>query len=346
MRDWGFYAATLAPALLIGAAATAGGVWVWLALAWMTVAVALLDALAARRAAATEDGAEFPAGRRLSVALALAHAVLLPLGVAAVSGATGLGWAQRGGLFLALGLWLGQVSNANAHELIHRPSAGLRRLGVAVFVSLLFGHHASAHPKVHHRWVGSRRDPNTARRGESFYRFLPRAWRGSFRAGWRAEGDLLRRRDGRTTPLRHPYAVYVGGGAACLTAAALAGWAALLAYLALCLHAQAQLLLSDYVQHYGLERLEDGNGRLEPVSAAHSWNAPHPASARMMLNAPRHSDHHAHPAREFGALTIPEDAPLLPASLPAMGALALWPAMWRRVMDPRVAAVAQSRRAA
>ena len=29
------------------------------------------------------------------------------------------------------------------------------------------------------------------------------------------EGDLLRRRDGRTTPLRHPYAVYVGGGAAC-----------------------------------------------------------------------------------------------------------------------------------
>jgi alkane 1-monooxygenase len=56
----------------------------------------------------------------------------------------------------------------------------------------------------------------------------------------------------------------------------------------------------------------------------------------MMLNAPRNSDHHAHPARPYPALRLPPGAPMLPCSVPVMGALALWPPVWRRVMDPRL----------
>jgi len=101
--------------------------------------------------------------------------------------------------------------------------------------------------------------------------------------------------------------------------------------------AQVQILLSDYVQHYGLERGEKENGKLEPVGPQHSWNAPHAVTAAMMLNAPRHSDHHMRPARAFPALEVTQEMPKLPYSLPIMAVIALVPPLWRRVMDRRVA---------
>ncbi|MDO5644030.1 MAG: fatty acid desaturase, partial [Paracoccus sp. (in: a-proteobacteria)] len=93
---------------------------------------------------------------------------------------------------------------------------------------------------------------------------------------------------------------------------------------------------SDYVQHYGLgRRVRDG--RVEPVGPRHSWDAPHPFSSLAMVNAPRHSDHHAHPARPYPALRLDAGTrPMLPFSLPVMGAMALLPPVWRRVMDRRV----------
>jgi len=101
--------------------------------------------------------------------------------------------------------------------------------------------------------------------------------------------------------------------------------------------AQTQLMMSDYVQHYGLSRRMLDNGKPEPVGSRHSWNAPHMMSSALMLNAPRHSDHHAHPARPFPALRLDDDMPMLPRSLPVMACVALYPRLWRRVMDPRVA---------
>jgi len=95
--------------------------------------------------------------------------------------------------------------------------------------------------------------------------------------------------------------------------------------------------MSDYVQHYGLRRTVGPDGRPEPVGPRHSWNAPHWFTSALMLNAPRHSDHHAHPSRPYPELTLPapDTAPTLPHSLPVMACLALWPSQWRRVMDPR-----------
>src|SRR5690606_28004254 len=104
---------------------------------------------------------------------------------------------------------------------------------------------------------------------------------------------------------QHPYITYFGGAALLLGfSTLLAGPWGLLAHLGLAIFAQSQLLLSDYVQHYGLTRATGPDGRPEPVGARHSWNSPHPASSALMLNAPRHSDHHARPARQFPALTL------------------------------------------
>lgn len=334
-----FSIASLTPVALIAAACLAGGPWPVLALVYMTVFVALADRLGPEALPPLDEARTRRAANALSVALGAAHFGLLPLGVWAIAEGPAPGPLGRVLTGLALGLFLGQVSHPNAHELIHRSSRWLRRLGVAIYSSILFGHHASAHPKVHHVHVATDRDPNSARFGEGIYRFFLRAWIGSFRAGLRAENAArARRQDGARGP--HPYAVYTGGAVLTLAAAwGLAGGRGVAVLLALAAYAQAQLLLADYVQHYGLRRAVYDTGKPEPAGPQHSWNAPHWYSSSLMLNAPRHSDHHMHPGRTYPALRLdPARMPVLPHSLPVMAVIALLPPLWRRVMDPRVGA--------
>ena len=326
-----FVLASLSPYGVLMVACLTGGAGGWVALFFMTVFVFVMDRLPVDQLRA----ADRPGEMALMVVLALAHAAVLPMAIWAVAlGEAAL--AQRLALGVAAGLCFGQVSNSLAHELIHRPQRWARAMGVAIYVSLLFGHHASAHRRVHHVWVATERDPNSARQGQTFWRFLPRAWVGSFREGYRAERDLRRGRGG------NPYPVYVGG--ACLVFAgawALAGWAGALSLLLMAGYAQMQLLLADYIQHYGLRRKAQAGGGFEPAGPRHSWNAPHWYSSAMMLNAPRHSDHHRHPSRPFATLRLTGDMPVWPYSMPVMAALAMLPSLWFRVMDKRVRALSQ-----
>ncbi len=332
-----FALASLCPALLLAAGVFLNGGWFWAALAYITALAFLLDQLAmlAPKTDGAKDSTEFPAGDGLLVALAFTQFALLPLAVwALTTQAFGRDWLAG---FVAFGLWFGQIGNAAAHELIHRTRRGLFALGQAMFTSVLFGHHVSAHRLVHHPHVASPGDPNSPRRGQGAYLFLLRAWIGSFRAGLDAERAL----GARARRFRlNPYVLHVGGALALVALAwAWLGGTGAAILIALALHAQSQILLGDYVQHYGLRRRQLDNGRLEPVTMAHSWNSGHWFTSAMTLNAPRHSDHHAHPARPFPQLRLPQGAPMLPAPLPAMAVVALVPPLWRRVMDPRLAAM-------
>lgn len=328
-----FGAATLVPVGLIAAAAIYGGVWIWVTLVYLTLMTAGLDEAVQHVTPPTKDS-EFPVANALSIVLALAHFVLLALVLNALVFAP-FAVFSKVGLFIGAGFFFGQVSNSNAHELIHRGGRGLHRLGKWVYISLLFGHHTSAHVLVHHVHVATRADPSTSRLGESYYRFLARAWRGSFRKGLAAETE---RQSRINAPLwAHPYVAYVGGALLFVAVATLIGGLnGALIYIGLASFSTSQLLLSDYVQHYGLMRAEAG-GKPEPVNARHSWNSPHWFSSAVMLNAPRHSDHHARPSKPYPSLDLPEGSPMLPRSLPAMATLALFPRRWRRVMDPLAA---------
>ncbi len=339
-----FWIATTIPVALLVLAGLLGGLWAVAALIYMTCLIHVMDQLVQGTAAKTGQDGEFPSGLTLSLVLGLAHFPVMAIGVAAVAGLTGISLGAKICCFLASGLFFGQVSNANAHELIHKPSRFPRRLGMWVYISLLFGHHTSAHPKVHHIWVATDKDPNSPKEGENFYQFWPRAWIGSFVAGWQAE-TTMRARAGERKPLLHPYVIYLGGAALCIAvAASLAGLGCVVAYVALASYGSMQLLLSDYVQHYGLHRQIRQNGKPEPVGPQHSWNAPQLYTSALMLNAPRHSDHHMVPTRDYPALQLDRATmPTLPQSLPLMAILALWPRMWRRVMDPKVAKLHASR---
>jgi alkane 1-monooxygenase len=323
-----YYVATLTPlaALILGA--VFGGWWAAAALIWLTVLAAGLDHLMAPPPRGQDHGL---AAEALSVTLALGHLALLPLAALAFADPS-RNWGETLTLFLAAASFMGQISHPNAHELIHRRPRALRKLGASVYILMLFGHHVSAHRLVHHAYVGTQDDPNTPRPAESFWAFLPRAWIGSFRAGYVQENR--RRKPG--TP--SPYVIYIGGGALALILSALiGGGAGLIGFAGLAALAQTQILLSDYIQHYGLSRRRLPDGRLEPVGPHHSWNAPRGFTSFLMVNAPSHSDHHMHPDRPYDMLDIPPNAPLLPWSLPLMAALATMPRRWRKVMDKRAA---------
>ena len=334
LSSFGFACASLGPALLLALGAVLGGVWPFLGLLSITVLVLLLDKTRIGRLASADQADWLP---RLVGGL---HFVLLGLGLWSIGVENHLTSGQKIVLVAGMGLYFGQVSNACAHELIHRGDRRLRALGIAIYCSLLNGQHVSAHMLVHHVHAGTARDPNSAPLGRGFWRFFLRAVTDEFTAGLAAEN---KRRRGRRRGV-HPYVTYLGGAAATLLAAFfLAGGLGVLVMLILALHAQMQLMLSDYLQHYGLRRAVDAQGRVEPMGPQHSWNAPRGFSAALMLNAPLHSDHHMNPAQPFPALRHdPAVMPTLPRSVPVMGAIALIPPLWRHVMDPRVRSFQQA----
>lgn len=330
-----FALAALMPVPLLAMGMWQGGIWVWAGFLYMSVLALFLDQFVPLVAGNAPEGAEFPAGDGVLVAVGLAHLLLLPGAVWAVAGPSGLSPLARALVFLGCGYWIGQVAHPAAHELIHRGQRGLYRLGVAIYTTVLIGHHASAHRLVHHQHVATPLDPSSAPAGMGFWRFAPRSWIGSFRTGWAAESARhARRARGRL----HPYAIYLGGAAGSIgLGAAIAGWAGALVWLGIACHVQLQMALADYVQHYGLRRKLRADGRYEPVADCHSWNAPQWFSSALMLNAPRHSDHHAHPSRPYPALRLDADAPMLPWPLPVACTLAMLPRLWKRRMAPHVA---------
>ena len=58
----------------------------------------------------------------------------------------------------------------------------------------------------------------------------------------------------------------------------------------------------------------------------------------LLIELPRHADHHAHAARPYGGLRSLEGAPQLPLGYPGSILMATVPPLWKRVMDPRIPA--------
>lgn len=321
---WAFATAIPAiAAILVLCGLSLGGGYLWVAFFWLAFLL-----VGRPRIQVTAHGFQ----TALPVGIAILHFAILGLAVAKIPT---FPFDQSILGFFTAGLYLGHVSVPAAHELIHRPQRGLFWLGACIYTSLLFGHHSSAHRLVHHVHVGTPDDPNTARFGQSIFRFVPRAWVGSFWAGLAAE----RRHSGRSI-WATPYPFYVVGGLSTLGFAyALAGATGAVCLVLLAFYATIQLLTSDYVQHYGLFRKSKSDGKPDPVTAAISWDAPPGPADALMLNAPHHARHHMQPYLHFVDLTTPQSTPRLPYSLTVMGMIAFVPPLWRRLMHPRLAAL-------
>ncbi|GGB90486.1 alkane 1-monooxygenase [Marivita lacus] len=242
---------------------------------------------------------------------------------------------------VGMGVLSGSVGIVYAHELMHQRNRLERWLGDILMCMALYGHFRSEHLLVHHRHVGTPRDPVTARFNESFWRFYPRVLRQSLVSSFRAERDMLARKSLPWWHASNPFWRYWGLQALFVVAAfALGGWLGVLIFVLQATAAIFQLEVVNYVEHYGLTRKYLGDGKYEHVKPRHSWNASHTASNWFLINLQRHSDHHYKPDRRFPLLqTYDEDeAPQLPYGYPVMTFFALFPRRWRAMMNPRVSA--------
>jgi alkane 1-monooxygenase len=97
----------------------------------------------------------------------------------------------------------------------------------------------------------------------------------------------------------------------------------------------------NYVAHYGLSRRVGGDGRVERLTAQHSWNSARRMNNAALFNMGHHSDHHRLMTRSYEGLEPLAGAAELPSGYAAALLMALVPPLWRRVMDPRAEAVAR-----
>jgi alkane 1-monooxygenase len=254
-----------------------------------------------------------------------------------------MSWLALTGLAVTIGIVNGIGINA-AHELGHKSEKLEHWASKLALAPSLYGHFFVEHNWGHHKRVATPEDPASSRMGEGFYRFWPRTVVGSVGSAWRFEARRLRRR-GKSVLSWHNRNVHAWSFSVVLWGAALAfgAWQGSIGELVLFLLVSAVVgftLLEavNYVEHYGLRRRKDATGRYERVRPVHSWNNNHVVTNLLLYQLQRHSDHHENPNRRFVALRHVDEAPQLPAGYAAMILVALIPPLWRRVMDPRLAA--------
>lgn len=226
------------------------------------------------------------------------------------------------------------------HELGHKRTLIEQWLARLVLAVPAYGHFTVEHGRGHHRFVSTPEDHASARMGESIYRFALRELPGGIRRAWQLEAQrlALEKRSAWSVhnTMLQSYAVTALLQLGLIVAF---GWV-MLPFLAVHnMVAWWQLTSANYVEHYGLLRERMANGKYEVPLPHHSWNTNHLITNLALFHLQRHSDHHAYPSRRYQSLRHFEDLPQLPSGYFGMFTLAYFPALWFKVMDPRLLAL-------
>jgi alkane 1-monooxygenase len=249
-----------------------------------------------------------------------------------------LSWPAKIGLALSVGA-LGGVGINTAHEMGHKKDSLERWLSKLTLAQTCYGHFYIEHNRGHHVRVATPEDPASARFGETFWEFLPRSVFGSVRSAWRLETQRLRRLN--KSPC-HPsndvlnawlMSVMLWGALIAIFGPALIPFVIMQA-----VYGFSLLESVNYLEHYGLLRQKNANGRYERCTPEHSWNSDHIVTNLFLYHLQRHSDHHANPTRRYQTLRSMDGAPSLPSGYASLIGLTYFPPLWRKVMDHRVLA--------
>jgi len=222
------------------------------------------------------------------------------------------------------------------HELGHKRTFLEQTLAKLVLAPTAYGHFYVEHNRGHHRDVATPADPASARMGESVYAFVWREMPGAWRRAWALERARL-----GGVPWHWHNEVLQPLALTVVLWTALALWLGpgVLGFMvAMSFWANFQLTLANYIEHYGLLRQTQDNGKPEPCRPQHSWNSNYKVTNWMLFHLQRHSDHHAHASRRYQSLRNFADVPTLPNGYFGMFLLAYVPPLFFRVMNPRLLA--------
>lgn len=243
------------------------------------------------------------------------------------------------GWIISVGTVGGIIAINLGHELVHKDPKIENWTGGLLLASVCYAGFKVEHVRGHHVKVSTPEDASSASYNQSLYHFLPRAFYHNFLNAWRLEKEHLERK-GLKNVSRHNELIWWYGFSALLAVAfgLLFGWMGVLFFLAQGFVAAFTLEVINYVEHYGLHRRQDANGRYERTTPAHSWNSNYFLTNIALFHLQRHSDHHAYAKRRYQVLRHYDESPQLPAGYATMYALAFFPPLWRKVMNPRVEA--------
>lgn len=243
------------------------------------------------------------------------------------------------GLIIGVGTTVGALGINAAHELGHDRGGGAKRLAESLLLMSLFMHFHVEHNRGHHARVATPDDPASAPRGQWLYAFWCQTLWGGLRSAWGLEAGRLARQERSAWSFHNSVVCYglLQAGAVVVVGLTL-GAGALFAWLLVALFGILILETTNYFQHYGLVRKTAEDGSVERVGPQHSWTANHPISRILLLDLPRHADHHMAPGRHFSNLRHLPESPVLPMGYTGMVMLALVPPLFINVMDKQLAA--------
>ncbi len=241
------------------------------------------------------------------------------------------------GMTGSMGMCCGSLGINVAHELGHRTSRFERLLSRLLLLTSLYMHFTIEHNRGHHKWVATPKDPATARRDESLYRFWRRCIPGVFASAWNLSCIETKNR-GRSVwgPSNEILRFVVIEIVFVATIGAVIGPVAMLCFLGAALTGILQLECVNYIEHYGLRRNETSPGKFERVQPWHSWNSDHVLGRIMLFELTRHADHHYSASRKYQILRHMPDGPQLPVGYPAAMLISLIPSLWFRMMHSRL----------
>lgn len=214
-----------------------------------------------------------------------------------------------------------------AHEQGHRKKGSLIwRMGRLNLLLVMYMHFTTEHNHGHHRHYATDLDPASSPKGRGLWTQIGMTIPLQFISAWKTHSNKGRK--GINNPILHGLAIqFLLLLALYLSLGKNAIWAFLFsASIAIIL-----LEFVNYMQHYGLRKGID-----EKHTMMHSWESRKLWSRWTLMELPLHPAHHLKASDPMWNLRAQEGAPQLPFGYYVCFWLALFPPLWKRIMDKRI----------
>jgi alkane 1-monooxygenase len=248
-----------------------------------------------------------------------------------------LTYIELTGRIIGMGLMCGTLGINIGHELGHRNNRFDEFLGEILLLSSLDTHFLPYHNAGHHLNVATPNDAATARKNEWIYTFWIRSHFTSYIQAWQLENKRMKLSNRSWFHIQNRMLIYTLANIILL--ASITYFYSTFVLVCFIVAAVIGILLLEsvnYIEHYGLLRKKNENGRYEKVKRTHSWNSDHVIGKLMLFNLSRHSDHHYNGSKHYQILKSLPESPQMPTGYPGMVISALIPPLWFSIMNKKL----------